>query len=1441
MAPSGGGGGRKRTGRSSSPPPPPLPPSAPPLSFADFSSAEDTAPDQRQPSLSFPVVCVGASAGGLEAFTHLLAATPADTGMAFVLVSHLSPSHASHLAEILSRATRMPVDEVTAESTVQPNHVYVIPPDRNMVMQGGALKLLPRGAGRAQHHPIDVFLESLAQAQRHKSIAVILSGTGSDGTLGLNEVKAAGGITFAQDDTAAYEGMPRSATLAGSVDFVLPPAAIGERLAEIARHSYVALETPLVHPPPTDGEFTRMLNLLHQAMGVDFKHYKMTTLNRRVARRMVLHKIDALGRYVEYLRDTPAEMEALFQDILINVTSFFRDPETFELLNTRLFPELTQERASGDTLRMWVVGCSTGEEAYSLGIMISEFMANVGRVWPVQIFATDLNAVGVERARLGVYPKSIADHVSPERLRRYFYEVDGKYRVAKTIRDMCVFAKHNIAADPPFSRMDLISCRNLLIYLEPILQQDLMPILHYALKPSGWLWLGASETTGRFPELFKVEDAKHRLYLKKAAAVRIPVPLALGRPPLERRGAVALPVPAGRRADDIQREADRMLLARYTPAGVLVTSELEILQFRGDTTPYLAPAAGRASLNLLKMLREGLLVPVRGALSSAKRSAEAVRKEGVRLSANGGDHLIDVEVVPVKTAAEERGDHYLVLFQPAQRVEPVPPVPARPREADEESKRLKQELTATKEYLQSVIEQQEAANEELQAANEEVQSANEELQSINEEIETSKEEIQSSNEELATVNEELQTRMAELGQSNNDLTNLLTSVQMAIVMLGPDLRIRRFTPMAEKMLNLIATDVGRPITDIKLNADVPDLDRILTEVLETMQPFQREVRDRAGRWHSLRVRPYRTLDNRIDGAVMVFVDIDAIKTSIESIRVSAERLRIMYDRAPVGIFETDLQGRFERVNDKFCELTGRTRESLIAMRSMDITHPDDVASDMEAFDRIRSGLVPAVRQEKRYIREDGSTLWVELHRFSVPDGDGKAAFTVGIVEDIRERKETETTLRRREARFRALMNSAPALIWVSGAEGMEYVNQAYLEFLGVESHEVLGNAWTYFLHPEDRDGFAAAYEREAATMRPFEHQFRFRRADGDYRWMMSVALPQFGAAGKFAGYTGATFDITSFKQAEASLRTADQLKDEFIAMLAHELRNPLAPITNIVQMMRTQALDEKTLAWAHDVLDRQLRNVGRMVNDLLDVSRISHGKIQLQRERVELGDLVTRSIDALRSTIEAGDKQISVELPVTPLVLFADPVRIEQVIGNLVHNAVKFTSQGGHIWVAATAHNGGKEIRVSIRDDGDGIAADQLPTVFDLFMQGNSSLDRAQGGLGIGLTLVRGLVELHRGTIEVKSDGPSRGSEFIIRLPVLEVPASQPAPPPATRTAAPQRILIVDDNVDAGNALAALLRQAKHTVSVAHAGTVAIQLARTFKPQVALVDLGMPR
>jgi two-component system CheB/CheR fusion protein len=1003
---------------------------------------------------------------------------------------------------------------------------------------------------------------------------------------------------------------------------------------------------------------------------------------------------------------------------------------------------------------------------------------------------------------------------------------------------LVIFAKHDILADPPFSRMNLVVCRNLMIYLEPALQGRLIPILHYALKPNGMLWLGASETTGNFHELFEPEDAKRRFYMRRPTATRLPV-LPAGRAPLDTRLRLDAKVKA-RPGDDALREVERMLLVRFMPPAVLVDDDLEIIQFRGDTGAYLAPVAGRASLNLLKMLREGLLVPLRAALARARKEGQPVRKAGVRVKSNGGHRDVDLEVVPVRAPAAGR-DWYLILFHEERERRPRAPTPARGDDTEQEASQLKQELVATKEYLQSVIEQQEAANEELQSANEEVQSANEELQSINEEIETSKEEIQSSNEELATVNEELQNRNAELGQSNNDLMNLLASVQMAIVMLGPDLRIRRFTPMAEKMLNLISTDIGRPLTHIKLNVDVPDLETILLTVLDSVQPFQRDVQDKAGRWYSLRVRPYRTTENRIDGAVIVLVDIDTIKTAEHSLRASEQRLRITYDRAPVGIFETDLDGRFLNVNDAFCRLTGRSRDALLEVRSQDITHPDDVKPDLEAFERVRTGAQPSIRREKRYVREDGSTIWVELHRFGVSNSSGRPAFTVGIAEDITERKETELELRRREARFRSLMNSAPVLIWVRGLEGMEYVNQAYLEFLGAEVQDVQGNAWTYFVHPEDREPYNAAYDAAVTGLQPFEHQFRFRRADGEYRWMMAVALPQFGSAGTFSGYTGATFDITTLKRAEESLRHADRRKDEFIAMLAHELRNPLAPISNIVQMLKVPDLDARTLTWAHVVLDRQLRNVGRMVNDLLDVSRVTHGKIQLHPERIELADIVERSVDALRPAMDAVDKQVTVELPTQPVVMYADPVRLEQVVGNLIHNAVKFTPHNGRIAVRAGVSADGSEVRISIRDNGDGIAAELLPRVFDIFAQGNTSLERAQGGLGIGLALVRGLVELHGGTIDAKSDGPGTGSEFIVRLPVGELPAPVPdeASAPLAKSG-PQRVLIVDDNVDAAMALAALLRQDGHTVAVAHSGQSGLEAAHTFRPDVALLDLGMP-
>ena len=884
------------------------------------------------------VVGIGASAGGLDAFRQLLKLLPVDTGMAFVLVMHLDPKHESILPDLLARATPLPVSQATDGMPVTPNHVYVMPRNTSMAIEGGALRLWPREKGRGQHRPIDTFLRTLAEDQNTRAIGVILSGTATDGTLGLEAVKAEGGITFAQEPKSAqYDSMPRSAIVAGCVDFVLTPEAIARELARISHHPYVtpaATSEPgepdaavAAQPEVKDG-FNKILALLRRVTGVDFSLYKANTLRRRIRRRMILNKLDGLGEYAEYLRKNAAEVENLYQDILINVTSFFRDPEAFEVLKEKIFPRIVEHRAPDEPVRIWTVGCSTGEEAYSIAMAFSEFVSERAEHIPVQIFATDLSEKSIEKARAGLYSKNIVEDVSPERLRRFFTEAEGGYRICKPLRDMCVFARQNVVADPPFSRMDLISCRNLLIYLEPVLQKQILPLLHYALKPAGILWLGHSETTGAASDLFEPEDKKHRFYARK---------LAMGLPRLHyptgaqsreltpekdtvRRQVMARDGVTVTSGDaEAQREADRIILARYAPASALINEEMLVLQLRGDTSPYLEQSAHNATRNMLKLAREGLLVAMREAVEKARQDESPVKKENLRVKIDGVTGDVNLEVIPLRrSASQER--HFLILFETAGAADRGGERDAGDMRRESEERQIKllsQELASARDYLQSVIEEYEATNEELQSASEEAQSSNEELQSINEELETSKEELESSNEELITLNEELNNRNAELGRLNSDLVNLLSSVQMPILMLDSQLRIRRFTPAAEKLLNLIPTDAGRPIADLKLNLDCPDLERLIEEVIDTVSVREIETRDSAGRWHSLRIRPYRTLENKIDGAVVTLVDIDALKTTereIEAARDYAEAV-LRTTRDPFVVLRADLT--VDSANDAF--------------------------------------------------------------------------------------------------------------------------------------------------------------------------------------------------------------------------------------------------------------------------------------------------------------------------------------------------------------------------------------------------------------------------------------------------------------------------------------------------------------------------------------------
>jgi two-component system, chemotaxis family, CheB/CheR fusion protein len=862
-------------------------------------------PELRAPTLPFPVVGIGASAGGLEAFRQLLEQLSPDSGMSYVLVQHLDPTHASSLAGILAQKSPIPVQEVHNGIRLELDCAYVIPPNASMTLMDGHLRLTPRQIGRGIPMPVNDFFRSLAESQGRRAIGVVLSGTATDGAMGLEAIKGAGGITFAQtEESAKFDGMPRSAIATGCVDFVLSPGDIAKELARIARHHYMAPADPEVDAElvGNDGDLERILAVLRKSCGVDFGQYKVGTLRRRIRRRMLLQRLDSLDDYARAIQRDAAEAEALCQDLLIRVTHFFRDPGVFEVLKQTVFPELVGGRPADVPIRVWVPGCSTGEEAYSLAMCLMEFLDDLPDAPSVQLYATDVNETAILRARAGVYLDSIAADVSPERLRRFFAREERGYRVNSNIRDLCVFAKQDLTRDPPFSQIDLISCRNVLIYLGHELQKRVFAMFHYALRPTGVLVLGGAESVGAFPELFASTSKKHRIYRKNPAppgllqfdmlpAIRAVPAGAGGRPKAVRSRDVST-------LRDLQRAADRIVLTAMAPVGVVVNEYLEVVQFRGRTGPFLEPPAGAASFHLLKMARPEFLGPLRAGLEEAGKVSQTVCKAGIKTIIAGRPAYFTLEIIPFK-AVPTGQRFFVVLFSPeitagARRSDGASKRAPAGRAATRRAHELEQELAATKEYMQAIVEEQEATNEELRSSTEEIQSSYEELQSGNEELETAKEELQSANEELTTVNEELHRRTLDLSDVNNDLSNFLASANLPLIRVGNDLRIRRFTPNAERVLNIIAADIGRPISDITLKVGIPDFEGMVLRVMDTLVVAERQVQDQDGHWWSVRVRPYRTSEHKIDGVVVAFVDVDSLNENsraAQSARLHVDRIQ----------------------------------------------------------------------------------------------------------------------------------------------------------------------------------------------------------------------------------------------------------------------------------------------------------------------------------------------------------------------------------------------------------------------------------------------------------------------------------------------------------------------------------------------------------------------
>jgi len=1448
---------------------------------------------------SFPIVGVGASAGGLDAFRELLTNLPTDTGMGFVLVQHLDPQHESALTTILQRATPLPLQEVTNNLPVEPNHVYVIPPNTDLSITLGVLTLRPRAKDRTPARSIDGFLEALAEDRHDRAIGVILSGTASDGTLGLEAIKAEGGITFAQDDSAKYESMPRSAVAAGCVDYILSPKGIAKELARIAKHPVVAGvagavaraehdRAASVHPedddPPftSDGAqdtgrtgargrirkgratrhrtgFTNTLLLLRNHSGVDFSLYKSSTIQRRIKRRMILSKRDTVDDYARFLRGNAKELDALYSDVLISVTSFFRNPDAFDMLQRYVWPALLKQQSDAP-VRVWVLGCSTGQEAYSVAMSFAEAADKAPHMRALHVFATDLNDALLDKARQGLYTKSIAQDLSPERLRRFFVEEDGGYRVSKGLRERVVFARQNVISDPPFSRMDLISCRNLLIYLEPDLQKRVFPVFHYALKPGGFLWLGASESPVAFTDLFEPLNKKHKIFAKRTAPTTIlQLPGGKGRGAgrtvaSKQRGNSGRTIHAHERPVEglspelsAVREADRLTINQFAPPAVLINANLQVLQFRGSTGAYLQPPKGKASFDVLKMARSGLTLPLRAAIHKAKRDRQTVRKEGVRIEQDGTARTINVDVIPLKNLQERC---FLIVFEDADRGGVATQgakmgrgnaagLPAsQGRDTSRREAELERDLTETREYLQSIQEQHEAANEELQASNEEVQSANEELQSINEELETSKEELESANEELTTLNDEMGHRNEELSRLNSDLINIQTSAHQSIIVLGRDLTVRRFSAQAEKQFNLLAADVGRPLSHIRHNLDIHDLEALVADVIDSVREEEREVQDADGRWFSLRVRPYVSGENKVDGAVLVLVDIDGLKRAEQAGTIAREYADNIIDtlREPIVVLDAAL--RVERVNRAFCDTFAVSPTDTVGSlffdldkRQWDSPELRDLLHDVLTHGRTVENYT--VTHDFKHVGQ--RTVLLNARRLRNPKTLGERVLLA--MEDV----SAGNRLRDERDILAAIVASTDDAIVSKDLNGIITSWNAGAERLfGYSAQEAVGQPVAGLLVPPERvheETDILERIRRGETIDHFETTRR--RKDGTLIDVSVAISPIRDQEGHIIGASKIARDITEWRRLAEELRQADRRKDEFLAMLGHELRNPLAPILTALELMTLRGID--IFARERSVIERQVRHVARLVDDMLDIARVTRGKVSLDKQPVELAMVIAKAIEIAEPLIAQRGHQLHVAVPEIGLVIDADQVRLSQIFANLLTNAARYTEPGGQISV--TAKHGPDEVVVDVQDSGMGLSAEFLPHVFDLFVQGARTVDRSQGGLGLGLALVQSLVTLHGGSVSAHSEGLGKGSCFSVRLPLSENPSMTDVREPERAMAArggSKRILLVDDNADATDLLRDVLTDHGYHVAVAYDGPQALVALSHFQADVAVIDIGLP-
>jgi two-component system CheB/CheR fusion protein len=1272
--------------------------------------ADIEAPDAA-PAVTFPIVAIGASAGGLGPLCKLLDNIPPDSGMGFVVVSHLDPTRESRLPELLSRHTAMPVGNARDQQSVQTDHVYVIPPNASLIIEGGIFQLGPAPARSAPSKPIDLFMGSLARDQKAFSVAIVLSGIDADGTIGLKHVKAHGGLAMVQEPhTAEYREMPQNALATGLVDFVLPVEQMGSALVDYAQNAGLR-EHPHRQPSRSDADDTTgILLALAKDGAADFREYKPSMIERRIRHRMAMMAISSLAEFRKLVETSPEVRQSLTQDFLIGVTEFFREPKAWKTLSESILPGLF-DRARERPLRAWVPGCASGEEAYSLAMLLSEHAPSPEARARIEIFATDIDRLGLEQARAGIYPSSAISSLTPERLQRFFTPSGNAFQVQKELRSLVVFSPQNLLVDPPFSRMNIISCRNLLIYLQTAAQRHLASVFAFSLEDHGVLFLGRAESLPDTHEFFEETIPHSGIFRRKPGGRPRRLNFNMSPQPLSQDASRGRTM--NMRTQEMAQLVQKALLTRFTPAAVLVDRTFQVLYFHGDAEPFLRRAPGVPSDSLLEMLREGLLLGTRSALNQAIDQAHAAMSEAEMLHAQQRVR-VRIQVVPMRQP-HGADPLYLTTFEVLAHAATT----AESTEAGDASSDVGRELQQARQDMQEMIDNLQQANEELKVAHEESLSANEELQSANEELASSKEETQSLNEELTTVNAQLEMKVGELQQSNDDLHNLLRNTRIACLFLDRELRIRRYTPAIAQLISIIPSDIGRPIRDFASPFAKDDLIEVTQQVLTDLKTAEAEMNATDGRWYWRSVQPYESATNYLDGVVVTFTDITSLKQVEQGMRRLATVMRDSNDAVTVH----DFGGRIFEWNRAAERMYGYSASEARALGILSI--------------------VPEAR------RDEYELMIARAHR-----GEPVASF--------------ETQRRTKDGRTLD--------VWLTVS----------------------------VLHDEHGVAYAVATtERDISDRLRGEQQLRYRTMQ---------------------------------------LQEADRRRTEFLAMLAHELRNPLAPVQNALHLLSHPKTSPEQVTWATDVMERQTLHLQRLIDDLLDVSRIISGKVRLRRETIDLRSVIRDATEATTPLAGAGSQTVEVTVPEEPLWVFGDNARLQQVIGNLLSNARKYSDEKSNITLEASL--GGDQVVVRVADQGIGIPPDLMPQIFELFIQGDQAMDRAQGGLGIGLTLVKQLVEMHNGSVEAHSAGVGTGSEFIVRLPALaEKPASSPAPlqPRRTRSSKRRRVLIVDDNIDFAAGMKILLEHEGHTAEIAHDGKSAVETAKRFSPEVVLLDLGLPR